>query len=266
MPPAARIGDMHTCPMVTGVVPHVGGPVVVGCPTVIIGMMPAARVGDMCVCVGPPDVIARGSMTVIIGGQPAARIGDLTVHGGIIVMGCPTVMIGDVGMGGAGGAAAAAGAAGQPEAEKDPIDEAIEKIKNSEFGKTEEGKKVLKKIEDLRKDDKIEFKSYGDDGTRGEWGDGKISVSDQSKDPDFVASELVHEATHALNEDENPAAKAKNTIDEEMRTNNNQLDLYQQQRESGFRDAELERRNGLRDAGTLRDDVRTRYPGVDEHL
>lgn len=94
MPPAARLTDMHVCPMVTGVVPHVGGPISApGCPTVLIGGMPAARVGDMCVCVGPPDVIALGSFTVLIGGQPAARMGDMTAHGGSIVLGCPTVMI-----------------------------------------------------------------------------------------------------------------------------------------------------------------------------
>ena len=97
MPPAARIGDMHVCPMVTPgtpPVPHVGGPITIGCPTVIIGGMPAARVGDMCVCVGPPDSIAMGSFTVMIGGLPAARIGDLTAHGGSVVIGMPTVMIG----------------------------------------------------------------------------------------------------------------------------------------------------------------------------
>jgi len=94
MPPAARISDMHTCPMVTGIVPHVGGPVTVGCPTVMIGFMPAARIGDLCVCVGPPDTIAKGSATVMIGNMPAARIGDSTAHGGVIVAGCPTVMIG----------------------------------------------------------------------------------------------------------------------------------------------------------------------------
>lgn len=95
MPPAARLGDMHTCPMVTGVVPHVGGPILPPCcPTVMIGGVPAARVGDMATCVGPPDVIAKGSMTVLIGGQPAARMGDLTAHGGVIVLGLPTVMIG----------------------------------------------------------------------------------------------------------------------------------------------------------------------------
>ncbi len=95
MPPASRVGDMHVCPMVTGVVPHVGGPILPPCcPTVLIGFMPAARVGDMCVCVGPPDTIAKGSATVLIGNMMAARIGDMTVHGGNIVMGLPTVMIG----------------------------------------------------------------------------------------------------------------------------------------------------------------------------
>lgn len=95
MPPAARVGDPHVCPMVTGVVPHVGGPILPpGAVTVLIGGMPAARVGDMAVCAGGPDVIAMGSFTVLIGGQPAARMGDMTVHGGVIVMGLPTVMIG----------------------------------------------------------------------------------------------------------------------------------------------------------------------------
>ena len=95
MPPAARVTDMHTCPMANGPVPHVGGPILPpGCPTVLIGGMPAARVGDMATCVGPPDVIALGSFTVIIGGQPAARVGDMTAHGGVITLGCPTVMIG----------------------------------------------------------------------------------------------------------------------------------------------------------------------------
>jgi uncharacterized Zn-binding protein involved in type VI secretion len=73
--PAARVGDMHVCPMVTGLVPHIGGPVMPpGCPTVFIGGMPAARVGDLCTCIGPPDTIAMGSATVLIGGMPAARM------------------------------------------------------------------------------------------------------------------------------------------------------------------------------------------------
>jgi uncharacterized Zn-binding protein involved in type VI secretion len=93
--PAARLTDMHVCPMVTGIIPHVGGPILApGYPQTLIGGMPAARVSDMCVCVGPPDVIALGSFTTLIGGMPAARMGDITAHGGAIVLGCPTVLIG----------------------------------------------------------------------------------------------------------------------------------------------------------------------------
>ena len=93
--PAARVTDMHVCPMVTGSVPHVGGPILpAGDPTVLIGGMPAARMGDMAVCVGSPDSIIAGSGTVLIGGMPAARIGDSTAHGGTIVAGDPTVLIG----------------------------------------------------------------------------------------------------------------------------------------------------------------------------
>ncbi|MBL7740223.1 MAG: PAAR domain-containing protein [Chitinophagaceae bacterium] len=95
MPFAARVTDMHICPMVSGTVPHVGGPVMpAGCATVLIGELPAARVGDMCVCTGPPDTIVKGSATVLIGGMPAARAGDSTGHGGSIIAGCVTVIIG----------------------------------------------------------------------------------------------------------------------------------------------------------------------------
>lgn len=110
--PAARVGDMHACPMVTPgtpPVPHVGGPILPkGEPTVLIAGMPAARLGDMAQCVGPPDSIVMGSFTVLVGGQPAARIGDQCAHGGAIVAGCPTVLIGDQG-GGAGGSAPGTG-------------------------------------------------------------------------------------------------------------------------------------------------------------
>jgi uncharacterized Zn-binding protein involved in type VI secretion len=93
--PAARVTDMHVCPMFNGPVPHVGGPILpAGEPTVLIGGMPAARMGDMAVCVGPPDSIVAGSGTVLIGGMPAARMGDATAHGGSIVGGEPTVLIG----------------------------------------------------------------------------------------------------------------------------------------------------------------------------
>jgi uncharacterized Zn-binding protein involved in type VI secretion len=96
--PAARVGDMHVCPMVDSSVPpipHVGGPILPpGCPTVLIGGEPAARATDMAVCVGPPDSIAMGSVTTLIGNLPAARLGDECDHGGAIVLGCPTVLIG----------------------------------------------------------------------------------------------------------------------------------------------------------------------------
>lgn len=93
--PAARVTDMHVCPMFTGPVPHVGGPILPPCAvTVLIGKLPAARVSDMAVCAGPPDVIAKGSATVLINKLPAARMGDLTAHGGTIVLGFPTVLIG----------------------------------------------------------------------------------------------------------------------------------------------------------------------------
>lgn len=92
--PAARLSDMHTCPMCDGPVPHVGGPIIMGAPTVLIGSLPAARVTDPLVCVGPPDMIALGSFTVFTTSLPAARLGDLTGHGGEIVVGWPTVLIG----------------------------------------------------------------------------------------------------------------------------------------------------------------------------
>ncbi len=98
MPPAARLTDLHACPMVTPgtpPVPHVGGPISGPCaPTVLIGSLAAARVGDMAACVGPPDSIVQGSATVLIAGVPAARMGDATAHGGAISIGLPTVMIG----------------------------------------------------------------------------------------------------------------------------------------------------------------------------
>lgn len=98
MPPAARLTDLHVCPMVTpGVppIPHVGGPVLgPGVPTVLIGKLPAAVLGDQALCVGPPDVVVAGSTTVLIGGRPAARLGDTTAHGGAIELGCFTVLIG----------------------------------------------------------------------------------------------------------------------------------------------------------------------------
>ena len=95
MQKAARVGDSHTCPQVTGTVPHVGGPVMPpGAPTVLIEGKPAARLGELCTCVGAFDTIANGSTSVLIGGKPAARAGDSTAHGGTILTGSNTVLIG----------------------------------------------------------------------------------------------------------------------------------------------------------------------------
>jgi uncharacterized Zn-binding protein involved in type VI secretion len=94
-PPASRITDMHVCPMTTGPVPHVGGPILSpAAPTVLIGMLPSAGVGSVAVCVGPPDTVAKGSATVLVGKRPLARMGDNCAHGGTIVLGCPTVLVG----------------------------------------------------------------------------------------------------------------------------------------------------------------------------
>lgn len=96
MMPCARITDLHVCPMVTGIIPHVGGPILPpGQPTVLVGMLPAAPVGNMATCVGPPDVILKGSATVMVGGRPLARLLDNCAHGGMIVgPGCVTVIVG----------------------------------------------------------------------------------------------------------------------------------------------------------------------------
>jgi uncharacterized Zn-binding protein involved in type VI secretion len=93
--PAARIGDMHVCPMVTGIVPHVGGPILTGSGNVVICGMPAAFLTSMATCVGPPDQIIWGSQSVIINGRPAARLGEATAHGGTVTQGCGTVLIGN---------------------------------------------------------------------------------------------------------------------------------------------------------------------------
>jgi uncharacterized Zn-binding protein involved in type VI secretion len=100
--PAARVLDMHVCPMITVLVPHVGGPIlpILSAPNVLIGGLPAATVGTMCFCAGGPDTIVMGSSGVFIGGKPAARMGDMTAHGGSIVLGCFTVLIGETGGGG----------------------------------------------------------------------------------------------------------------------------------------------------------------------
>lgn len=138
--PAARVTDMHTCPMVTPgtpPVPHVGGPILPTCsPNVITGGLPQARVTDKAYCVGPPDVIVKGSMTVLVNNLPAARIGDQTIHGGVIVTGMPTVLIGDMG----GGSAGTLGSSSV-----DPAKVLIDKIKDGKSNIKIEGDDAYKK-------------------------------------------------------------------------------------------------------------------------
>lgn len=93
--PAGRISDMHTCPMVTGIVPHGGGAITLGYPTVLVSGPPAGRIGDMHACAGPPDTMVLGSFAVLVGGQPLSRAGASTAHGGVVAgPGAPTVLIG----------------------------------------------------------------------------------------------------------------------------------------------------------------------------
>lgn len=113
MPPAARLTDMHVCPMLTALVPHVGGPITApGAPTVLIGFLPAARMTDIVTCVGPPDMVLMGSPTVLIEFLMAARMGDPTAHGGVIILGEPTVEIGEAGMGSPGSVVVTPGGGG----------------------------------------------------------------------------------------------------------------------------------------------------------
>lgn len=123
--PAARATDLHTCPLASPT-PHVGGPVLLGNATVLIGGLPAATLGSVCTCAGPPDTIVQGSFSVLIGGKPAARMGDLTAHGGIIVSGCPTVLIGDVGMSSLTPPLSADGAAATPLAQMQALGRAAQ--------------------------------------------------------------------------------------------------------------------------------------------
>ncbi|OJY37620.1 MAG: hypothetical protein BGP06_01380 [Rhizobiales bacterium 65-9] len=255
--------DIHTCPVPMGLVPHGPGVVIDGSKTVLINGLPACRVGDSILeALGPPNKIVMGHMKTFIGEGTATK----SSGGGSRDLPKQSNNSPGGGASGAAGAGAGGGAApAQSTFEKNKA-AAIEKIKNSKFGQTEEGKKVIKKIEELDAAGKIKSTGMGEN-TRGEWGGGEIRVNNQYEDdPDAIASELVHEATHAVNEDEFPASKTKITVDEEMRTNENQLDFYEEQREDGFRDPELEDRRDDRADGKLRDNVRRRYPNAPEHL
>ena len=149
--PAARLTDMHTCPMFTGPVPHVGGPILApGAPTVLIGKLPAARVTDTCVCVGPPDIIILGAFTTLIGKLPAARIGDMTAHGGVIVLGCFTVLIGDAAP---GSPAALAGASAGASASAGLKDKQAQEFKQKQANKAARDDRAKKGLPPLKADE-----------------------------------------------------------------------------------------------------------------
>jgi len=226
--------------------------------TAIVASMIAGAAGgaDIHACLTPspipphgPGVAIDGSQIVLIDHAAACRqdgrINEAVGPPDKNVMSEPTVLIGDA------------------------VSTAIEMIKASDFGKSPEGHKVLAELKALDAAGKIHFLSVlSNASNRGEW-DGAAGItvhSNYSSDPNIVASELVHEATHAVYEDEFPASQSKLTIDEEVRTNINQLDFYEEQRKSGFRDPDLEIRRADRAAGNLRTNVRNRYPGVPEHL
>ncbi len=194
MPPAARVTDMHVCPMVTVLVPHVGGPILPpGCPTVLIGGLPAARVTDMATCVGPPDIIAMGSPTVLIGNLMAARIGDPTAHGGVIILGCFTVIIGESGApnGTSPGASPEGSVSPSPSAGdgKTPDQTTLENIKNL-LNECATGKAAIKYLED--KNIPVAFA----DGNGSYW-DGKKIVISRSQSVNSAALTMVHELHHA---------------------------------------------------------------------
>jgi len=202
MPPAARITDMHVCPLVTGVVPHVGGPILPPCePTVLIGYLPAARITDMATCVGPPDVILMGSPTVLINNLMAARIGDPTAHGGVIVLGCFTVIIGEVGAPSPSTPAKPAPAAPAPRGAKSPDQATLDNIK-ALLNKCATGKEAVKYLEDQ----KIPV-SFAD-GNGSYWDDKKIIIS-RSESVNSAALTIVHELHHARSTKSGTTGKPK---------------------------------------------------------
>jgi uncharacterized Zn-binding protein involved in type VI secretion len=205
MPPAARITDMHVCPMVTVLVPHVGGPILPPCePTVLIGYLPAARITDMLTCVGPPDMIMMGSPTVLIGGLMAARIGDPTVHGGVIVLGCFTVIIGEAGAPSpsapsapaspAPAAPAAGGAGASDQATLDKIKALLKKCTT--------GKEAVKYLEDQKIP--VEFANGN-----GSYWDGKKIVVSRSESVNSAALTMVHELHHARSSKDGTSGNTK---------------------------------------------------------
>jgi len=252
VPPAARITDMHVCPMVTGVVPHVGGPILPpGCPTVLIAGLPAARVTDMATCVGPPDVIAMGSPTVLIGNLMAARIGDMTAHGGNIILGCPTVIIGEAGMSGDGGPVmgeVADEGSVPPTSERAPSAKWTADEIKAEWQKTKAGKAVIKNFPPS-----TQFKGYSRKS-----GDTRNAYYVPKENTIYIPNEYTslqaaptagHEAVHADQFVNHKRPKDKNDmIEMEVEAKNAGLDIYDQMKKPATpydyaRESEFRERN-----------------------
>jgi hypothetical protein len=148
---------------------------------------------------------------------------------------------------------------------EDVLTKAAEFVANSRFAQTPEGKKVIREIQALKKNGKIGF-SKMDSRFFAQWQNGKIVINESFRsDQDVIADNLVHEATHHLDDLEFPTARNKRSIDEELRANENELALYEEQRANGFLNSELERRRKAQSSGQLRDDVKMRYPELPEN-
>lgn len=224
---AARVGDKHFCNQVEKASPpHDGGEVAPpGLKTVLINGMAAARFADLVPCKdGGPNFIAGGRRDVLIGWMLAARRWDRTSHGGMITEGSKTVLIGFVN-------------------DAARIALAIDRIRCSAFGQTEEGKKVIKKLEDLHRDGKITFASLDvGEGARYLWAEKEIKISDESRNnTEKLAQSLTHEATHACINDEYPGGCKDQDLDDELRCFNNELEIYKESRKNhGSRDKQSE--------------------------
>ncbi len=201
-----------------------------GAAQVLIGGKPAARISCVASCIGPTDFVKKGAPQVMIEGLAAARKGDGTAHGGCVMQGFAMVLI--------GGAMA-------PTSDAETMEDALNLIRASDFAQTEEGRKVLARLEALREQGKLSFEQLKDDRRAQTSAGGAVSVADRyNRDPDTTASELVHEGTHSMVHAGDTSPDQKKTLDEEMRTNTNQLNFYEEQRDT-YRDDELEKRRKL---------------------
>ncbi len=234
--PAAHINCTVSCTGVTssGLAhppPASPPPIVIGSSSVLVHGQPASRwipSGDQAVCCAQlGDAAQAASRSVLIGGPP------------VTVLPAPTT-------------------------DEETLMQAMFRIRNSAFAQTPEGQVVVAQLNTMYNDGDLYYHSMGA-STTGSWNNDRqdIRVNEaRNRDVEATASTLVHEGTHGVDYGEHGVSRS---IDEEVRTNNNQLDFYEEQRGRGYRNAEQERRRTARNDGTLRDDVRSRYPSNPEH-